>query len=63
VTGDESGPCAGCGRDPGPEHPVTWSGLFAGYLCASCLMSRTDAELGATRQANLVARRQAEGAA
>jgi len=60
---EETGPCAGCGRDHAPEHPVTWSAAFGEYLCGSCRASRTDAELGATQRANLAARREAEGAA
>ena len=58
VNGDETGPCAGCGRDHSPGHPVTWNPLTGDYLCESCRDSQADAEHGATRRANLAARRE-----
>ena len=45
-------PCSSCSREHSPDRPVTWSPAFTVWLCAFCLATRTDAELGATRTAN-----------
>jgi hypothetical protein len=34
---------------------ASWSAAFAAYLCESCRMNRTEAELGATERANRAA--------